>query len=66
MNILLFTLLCLLTILFLRVIQRGSRPRGHGSVPEKEPDAPAARSDEIVDVDFEEVPAGDRNRKGTP
>lgn len=66
MNILLFTLLCVLTILILRAIPRGGRSGAPNSVSGKKEDPPAARSDEIVDVDYEELPADDRNRKGAP
>lgn len=64
MRLLLFTLLCLLTMLILRVIQRGTRSRAPGRAAEAKPESPAVRSDEIVDVPFEEFPSDGQPRKG--
>jgi hypothetical protein len=66
MRLLLFTLLCILTILFLRVIRRGARSRVPGPSEERRPDPPVVRSDEIVDVPFEELPDDAKTRKGAP
>jgi hypothetical protein len=64
MRLLLFTLLCVLTILFLRIFQRGSGSRvpGRSSGPAGTP--PVARPDEIVDVPFEELPKAEKTGKG--
>lgn len=54
MKLLLFTILCFLTLLVIRLLQRSSSEgRGRRS-PERESDRPAASEDEIVDVHFEE------------
>ena len=66
MRLLLFTLLCLVTILILRLIRRGSRSDARAGRPGEKPEEPPAREDEIVDVRFEDVSADGKTPKGAP
>jgi hypothetical protein len=64
MRLLLFTVLCVLTIVILRTVQRGVRPRASGHSRESAKSPPVARPDEIVDVPFEEFPKAEKTGKG--
>jgi hypothetical protein len=67
MRLLLFTILCVLTVLLLRVIQRGTRSRDADRPAESKPEPPPVRPDEIVDVPFEELPRDDsKPPRGAP
>ncbi len=66
MRLLLFTLLCVLTILILRGIRRGGRSHAPVRPDENRPTPPVVRSDDIVDVPFEEVEDDAKDRKGAP
>ncbi len=65
MRLLLFTLLCILTVLLLRVFQRGAQSRAPGRPAENKPEPPVVRPDEIVDVPFEELPRDDSVPQGS-
>ena len=54
MKLLLFSILCFVTLLVIRFLQRSSGEARHRSSAEQEAGHPAASEDEIVDVHFEE------------